>query len=1846
MAATDAAGNTGSASVTVELATGPPLAITISTPLNGEILVEDSADVAGTLSDARATVRVNGVTATVVGGQYVARQVPVQEGANTFTATATRGTETASAAADVFYNRPPAVLIRTPSPGMELRVATIDVEGTVDDPAAFVDVNGVAAAVDSGGRFVARDVPLTPGANTLTARAIDVYGAQGMDAVDVTRDDAAAPHLRVVSLYSVPFVPGTATAFSDLDEYDRALAFGDPLAGGVFLPPSLPVARGDLVPATNVPVASLPEDTIVLSDLADPIMVELFADSGAVPIETEVLTPEPFESWQPGPSEFVPRDAFEPESFDPAYVAQTFLPVCQPDSSCPDGFDRAARITVRASVGGGQDDLVFDTEPPEFSTNALVITSPDSGSTIAGNAITVAGYVGAKLPVLDTARFSVFDTFGVKIGEGLVPLVAEVDPSDTDHPIKARFVIPDVLLGGGFHTIDVEAWSATGQPIVGGVFVNVDPDAPGVALVSPQDGTATLDPAAVVTLNFAADTTLDAVNGTPDGRAFSAGIATDALTIPLALGPNTLRIDYTTAAGSFTQTFTIYRYAQVSPPRIASPMDGSYYSTDTVIVRGTIDFGTPYVEVNGVPATIGADGVSFTATIPVPRATGVLFVSATRVELLPYTVNAISLPFGSVASIQITPDFDPLPFVVTPPDGTNTTDSSVVISGEVLEPMLMRLTTPTETLEVDARTTSRFEFPAVDLAPGVNQLIVRGFDRAGNLQTEVLNIQRVDSALALVSPAAGATLPGFAVDLSLTAFVDLSLEAVFAQNRLISGIASPSAPVPIAAGAVNLPNIPLEPGPNDLRIVYRRGSGPQEVLAFTLNSTTSANTFVTGRVIEASSGSPIVGATVRVDAGGAVQSVFTNNDGIYFAPAAPGTVRGSAEAAGYGHGFFTEQAVFGTTSQVADLALGSPSAPISVDVLYTLTSPGFTRLFGIVRDASGGLGIGGASVSLIVNGFPWSVTTEPSGAYQLDLPPGSFSGTIHAEGYNEASFSGSLPYENTVYLDDARLARIPNATANVVARVPSGPTLTGRVLDAGNQASVSRANVVIDVGGQAEQGFSNPEGVYLLPVTTGALTGTIAASGYTGATLSGTTTSGQTRMADALLTTSGPAVAVGTSGAPLTAAVVVGHVTDSQTGAGISGALVTIVVNGQTLIGLSDANGDFRFEVEPGSVTGTIVATGYGTSTFTVTVAGGDTVNVNVASNPPVLPPTGLPGLMNEVEILVPPPGTVTDWEKVTVVGTVLRPSSQVTVNGVAATVVGNRFTARHIDLAMGANTITATATNVGSPAAAETISVDRSDTPVLAVTIYSPPDGATVPGSGLVVRGFVSARNSATSAAGTYVGVDEGVFDLLDQPVSVDDANIAVVATIRGSTEEASDRSSILVSSGEPALILNAAPASGEVPFTTTLNAFLGVPAFPIDRIDFDTDGDGAVDVVGATAPQAPATFTAPRLARPRVFATTNQGVELSGSTRINSHSSSVIHREFAVGNPVDLAAGPNGALYVLDGAAATISLYDRSGALVQTFGASGAGNGQMSRPSGLAVAPNGDIYVADTGNDRVQVFSSTGAHLSTLGSSGSAVGQFRSPSAIAVDEDQLVVADPGNGRLQILNLDGTPTRFPEVPILDARGLTDGSGLGILVSSPSRGLFGLADVLRPTGFGEAAPSDLPSAPVDTARDGSGLWVADGDEPALLLFDEHLSFSQRVAVPSIPVAVLESPRRDAYAAFVADGTRVIEVSAALPSPLAIANELKALLAADQVDQALGLINPIQRDTFRGLYTDVGAALPAHAALMSNFRLDLVRPDRAIVRFDAPSTANGQSVVKSFPIYLTREEDGSWSIVDY
>lgn len=109
-------------------------------------------------------------------------------------------------------------------------------------------------------------------------------------------------------------------------------------------------------------------------------------------------------------------------------------------------------------------------------------------------------------------------------------------------------------------------------------------------------------------------------------------------------------------------------------------------------------------------------------------------------------------------------------------------------------------------------------------------------------------------------------------------------------------------------------------------------------------------------------------------------------------------------------------------------------------------------------------------------------------------------------------------------------------------------------------------------------------------------------------------------------------------------------------------------------------------------------------------------------------------------------------------------------------------------------------------------------------------------------------------------------------------------------------------------------------------------------------------------------------------------------------------------------------------------------------TFGRFGSGAGELDSPGGLAILAHGRpeetrLFVADTGNHRIQIFDGLGRPIVAFGAEGSRAGQFRRPSAITLARPDLpweestddasiacvlVVADEGNDRLQVFDLDG----------------------------------------------------------------------------------------------------------------------------------------------------------------------------------------------------------------------------------
>lgn len=111
------------------------------------------------------------------------------------------------------------------------------------------------------------------------------------------------------------------------------------------------------------------------------------------------------------------------------------------------------------------------------------------------------------------------------------------------------------------------------------------------------------------------------------------------------------------------------------------------------------------------------------------------------------------------------------------------------------------------------------------------------------------------------------------------------------------------------------------------------------------------------------------------------------------------------------------------------------------------------------------------------------------------------------------------------------------------------------------------------------------------------------------------------------------------------------------------------------------------------------------------------------------------------------------------------------------------------------------------------------------------------------------------------------------------------------------------------------------------------------------------------------------------------------------------------------DLAAAPDGSLYLAESERGIVVKLDSDGRVAATLGAAWG----MYRPRGLAIGPEGRLYVADTGRNRIVVASLDGRLISTL-----APADLEQPTDIAVDDGRIYVALPELGRVDILDDSG----------------------------------------------------------------------------------------------------------------------------------------------------------------------------------------------------------------------------------
>jgi hypothetical protein len=194
--AKDAAGRQGSARVSVNVDSEPPVLV-VESPKPNQKINHESALVTGRAQDTNGVTRieVGAVQATLSQGRFDA-EAPLQEGANSI---AVRAFDAAGNVREIIVPVErftlPEIEIESPADLSYISSTTVEVRGLLSDPAATVKVNGIPAIV-SGNTFVAQDVPLIEGGNILTATATTALGRAGADSINVVRD-RTAPHLAI-----------------------------------------------------------------------------------------------------------------------------------------------------------------------------------------------------------------------------------------------------------------------------------------------------------------------------------------------------------------------------------------------------------------------------------------------------------------------------------------------------------------------------------------------------------------------------------------------------------------------------------------------------------------------------------------------------------------------------------------------------------------------------------------------------------------------------------------------------------------------------------------------------------------------------------------------------------------------------------------------------------------------------------------------------------------------------------------------------------------------------------------------------------------------------------------------------------------------------------------------------------------------------------------------------------------------------------------------------------------------------------------------------------------------------------------------------------------------------------------------------------------------------------------------------------------------------------------------------------------------------------------------------------------------------------------------------------------
>ncbi|MDX6694606.1 MAG: hypothetical protein QOF02_2209 [Blastocatellia bacterium] len=952
------------------------------------------------------TFNLNGTSPNVT-GQVIASYLNINTGKITGNASITPPPDTTQ----------PSVSITAPANNATTTAATINVTGAASDPGQYpsgiaqVTVNNAQATYNAtAGTWTINNVALNIGANTITARAVDVAGNFSTQSINITRQqppDTVAPALSI----SAP-ANNSTTANATINVSGTVSDTGQ-YASGVSQ-----VTVNGTAATLNAAAGTWNLDNFPLNVGSNQLNVRAVDVAGNEKLQSVTVTREnPVDTTAPTLSITSPADATttqdaavtvsgtvsdtgqyasgvaqvmvndNPATLQPSNGSWTISNVALSvgvNTITVKATDHAGNLTTRSLT-------ITRQPPPDTIAPTLVITSPADNTTTQDVSIELSGTVS------DAEQYA----------SGVAQVTGNGAAATLDMT-AGTWRITSVALNVGSNTINVRATDNAGNATTLSVHVTrqppADTTAPSLSITSPADGSTTQAETTNIsgTTSDPGDYASGVAQITVNGNAATLDAASGSWSLDglqLNVGSNSFTARAVDHAGNAT-TKSINITREPPPDTVApalsinAPADGSTTQEETVAVSGTAydpgqyASGVAQVTVNGTATAFNAQAGTWT-----------LNSLALNIGANPINVRAVDTA-GNATTHSITVNRIPPPDtlaptvnIASPLNNFVSPDASITVTGTAADDGpyatgVKRVVVNGQPASYDA-STHIWTANDVQLEEGVNTINVFAEDNAPTLNRgeASINVTRhtPDTAaptVVITSPLSSLDTYDATVSVTGTA-VDEGLNATGIQHVTVNGR---DASYNSNTHEWSIAGLPLAYGDNDILVVATDGA--------TAPNRGQANVHVTRVRIPAptlnltnpQNGAVIASTTVTV--AGSISSLSTE----------PLTVAINGESVPVSGGQFAKAIALAegsnTITVVVTDALGQQTQS-SLSVIRDLTAPSVSFVnvpasvqpggtYQITVDATDNIGV--ADVELRMNGQHVATATAAPYQFSLSIP--------------------------------------------------------------------------------------------------------------------------------------------------------------------------------------------------------------------------------------------------------------------------------------------------------------------------------------------------------------------------------------------------------------------------------------------------------------------------------------------------------------------------------------------------------------------------------------------------------------------------------------------------------------------------------------------------------------------------------------------------------------------------------------------------------------------------------------------------------------------------------------------